>query len=96
MTALRASLFVLCALVVGEGAAGRVSAALAQQPRPEAALTAVERDTVLADAYLDEPVRALIERARAARGRMDTTLQSFEVTWRERAYLGLDAERLRR
>ncbi len=96
MTAIRASLFVLSALMVGEGAVGRVPSALAQQPRPEAALTAVERDTVPADAYLDAPVRALMERARAARGRTDTTLQSFEVTWRERAYLGLDAERLRR
>ncbi len=97
MTALRASLFVLSALMIGSGAAGgRVPAALAQQPRPEAALTAVERDTVPADAYLDAPVRVLIQRARAARGRADTTLQSFEVTWRERAYLGLDAQRLRR
>jgi hypothetical protein len=96
VTAIRASLFVLSALMVGEGAVGRVPSALAQQPRPEAALTAVERDTVPADAYLDAPVRALMERARAARGRTDTTLQSFEVTWRERAYLGLDAERLRR
>lgn len=82
-------------MVVG-GVAVRVPAARAQQPRPEAALTAVERDTLPADTYLDAPVRALIERARAARGRADTTLQSFEVTWRERAYLGLDAERLRR
>ncbi len=96
LTAIRASLFVLSALMVGEAAAGRVPSAVAQQPRPEAALTAVERDTVPADTYLDAPVRALMERARAARGRTDTTLQSFEVTWRERAYLGLDAERLRR
>ena len=94
---MRASLLVLCALIVmGGAAAGRVPAARAQQPRPEAVLTAVERDTLPADTYLDAPVRALIERARAARGSGDTTLQSFEVTWRERAYLGLDAERLRR
>lgn len=68
----------------------------AQQPRPEAALTRVEPDTLPADTYLDAAVRTLVERARAARGRMDSTLQSFEVTFRERAYLGLDAERLRR
>ncbi|MEJ2319531.1 MAG: BamA/TamA family outer membrane protein [Gemmatimonadales bacterium] len=91
----RASLLVLGTLLAVAAASVRAPEARAQ-PRPEAALMAVERDTLPADTYLDASVRALIERARAARGRADTTLQSFEVTWRERAYLGLDAERLRR
>lgn len=92
----RASLIALCGLLVAGEGAGPIPAARAQQPRPRAAVTAVERDTLPPDTYLDAPVRSLVERARAARGRMDTTLRSFEVTWRERAYVGLDAARLRR
>ena len=54
------------------------------------------QDTLRDDTYRDRAARMLVARARDARGRADTTLRSFEVTFRERAFLGLDAERLRR
>lgn len=48
------------------------------------------------DAYADPGVRRLLERAREARGRRDSALQAFDVTWRERIYFGVSAERFRR
>ncbi len=77
-----------------------VSAALTTAVIPQepslAVLPEAARDTLPDDTYLDPEARLLVERARAARGHADTTLGSFEVTFRERAYLGLDAQRLRR
>ena len=52
------------------------------------------RDT--SDTYGDESARALIERARAARGSEAAGLQSYEATVYERIYLGLSAFRFRR
>ncbi|UCG76572.1 MAG: BamA/TamA family outer membrane protein [Gemmatimonadota bacterium] len=70
----------------------------AQPAYPPVAALGATQDTVVTaeDAYHDEEARRLIGRARKARGRADTTLHSFEVTWRERAYIGLDAQRQRR
>ena len=76
-----------------------LSAALAAPPVSQAIRVDTSdtvRDTLRDDAYRDRAARLLVSRARAARGRADTTLGSFEVTFRERAYLGLDAQRLRR
>jgi len=48
------------------------------------------------EAFRDPAARKLIERARRARERVDSTLRSQEVTFRERLYVGLDADRFRR
>lgn len=53
-------------------------------------------DTVPYDTYGDPRVRRLLRRAREARGRRDTAIASHEVTWRERIYFGVTADRFRR
>jgi hypothetical protein len=50
----------------------------------------------LSDTFGDPHVRALVERARAARGSAREGLESFEATLWERARVGLDGERFRR
>ncbi len=55
-----------------------------------------QRDTIPSDTYADEGVRAIIERAREARGTEAAGLASYEATITERVYVGLSAARFRR
>lgn len=49
-----------------------------------------------ADAFPDPGTRALVRRARQMRQRQDSAIHAQEVTFRERIYIGLDADRFRR
>lgn len=69
------------------------SAGVATTSPPAAAIA---QDTVPADTHADPSVRRLLLRAREARGRRDTAIRAHEVTWRERIYFGLTADRFRR
>lgn len=63
---------------------------------PPASGAAAPGDTVPEDTYADPAVEALILRAQAARSRVDSTIQSLQLTFRERLYAGVSAERFRR
>ena len=63
---------------------------------PPAAPPAAAARPVPPDAYADEAVAGLIERARAQRRARADGLTSYEVTFRERVYAGLGGRALRR
>lgn len=69
---------------------------LAAMPPSMAPPAGVRPDTVLADTYADPEVEALIRRAKAVRSRVDSSVRSLDVTFRERLYAGVSAERFRR
>ena len=82
----------LAVLWLASAAAGGATAL--QDPPPSPGLTGLR--PVPADAYADEDVAALIERARAQRRARAEGLTSFELTFRERIYAGLGGRVFRR
>jgi len=80
------------ALILVESAPGQEplsppTGSLARPPRP---------DTIPSDTYADEGARAMIHRAREARGTEAAGLASYEATINERLYVGLSASGFRR
>lgn len=84
----------LALAVLGFVSAGTASAHGLQEPPADAG--DADARPLPADAYADEAVAGLIERARARRQARADGLTSFEVTYRERIYAGLGGRALRR
>ena len=82
----------LAVLWLASGGSGGADALQDPPPTPGAA----GLRQVPADAYADDGVAALIERARAQRKARADGLTSFELTYRERIYAGLGGRALRR